>query len=115
LGLRPKLNVKTLPGTPDLVFPSSKLVVFCDGDFWHGRNLAQRTKRLEAGHNAPYWVAKISANVTRDRRHNAALRQAGWRVLRFWESQIAGDTDAVALTIWAIIQDRRPLSRMQTR
>ncbi len=99
LGLRPRLNVATLPGNPDLVFPRAKVAVFCDGDFWHGRSFARRKKRLARGHNAPYWIAKIAANIARDRRHNAALKKAGWRVLRFWDAEIVESPEAAALAV----------------
>ena len=51
--------------------------MFCDGDFWHGRDLETRLARLASGHNAPYWVAKLRANVERDRRVTAQLELAG--------------------------------------
>src|SRR4051812_5651487 len=59
LRLAPARCVASLPGQPDLVFARQRLVVFCDGDFWHGRGLARRLERLSAGHNAGYWVEKI--------------------------------------------------------
>src|SRR5712692_8436205 len=58
-GRRFRIDVSTLPGRPDVVFPKWKLAVFCDGDFWHGRNLRTRLAQLRRGHNSPYWVAKI--------------------------------------------------------
>lgn len=93
-----------LPGRPDIVFPSARVAVFCDGDFWHGRDLAQRLERLRGGHNAPYWVTKIEANVQRDQRRNEALRDAGWRVLRFWETDINRDVEAVADEVAAAVE-----------
>ncbi len=72
------------------------VVVFFDGDFWHSRDLDARIAKLERGHNAPYWVAKIRRNVERDRGHDAALSEAGWTVLRYWESDIRADADGVA-------------------
>lgn len=87
-GLRYKTDVASLPGRPDLVIPAARLAVFCDGDFWHGRNLRRRLKKLEKGHNAPYWVAKISSNVERDRKVARQLRSSGWRVLRIWETDV---------------------------
>jgi len=85
LGLAPVADVASLPGRPDLAFPERRLAVFCDGDFWHGRHLARRLRRLAAGHNGGYWVEKIQANVARDRRNRRRLKAAGWTVLRFWE------------------------------
>src|ERR1700749_2067110 len=67
-GLRYRKNVKTLPGKPDLVFVAAKVVVFCDGDFWHGRNWTNLSQKLAAGTNAPYWTEKIIANRKRDQR-----------------------------------------------
>jgi DNA mismatch endonuclease (patch repair protein) len=99
LGLRYRVDVKSLPGRPDIVFHRRKVVVFCDGDFWHGRQLHQRLKRLANGHNANYWTAKVLRNVERDRRQRAELRRSGWLVLRFWESDILRDPDNIASAI----------------
>ena len=82
-----------------MVFLGARVVVFCDGDFWHGRDLNARLAKLAAGHNASYWVAKIRANVERDRRHDAALTADGWKVLRFWERDIVADPDRCAVEV----------------
>lgn len=95
-GLRYRVDDRGLPGRPDLVFKKARLLVFVDGDFWHGRNLEARVARLEKGHNANYWVAKVTANVARDQRNNLYLRENGWRVLRFWEGEVIADVEAVA-------------------
>jgi DNA mismatch endonuclease (patch repair protein) len=58
------------------------VLVFCDGDFWHGRNFDQRRERLARGNNADYWIAKIEGNIVRDARQNRLLRQSGWRIVR---------------------------------
>lgn len=97
--LAPALDVAELPGRPDLVFARRKVAVFCDGDFWHGRNLARRLERLAAGHNPGYWVEKIRANVARDRRNRRLLRASGWTVLRFWETDILRDPALIASRI----------------
>lgn len=106
LGLRFRLASGHLPGRPDLVFKRARTVVFCDGDFWHGRNLAARLSALQSGHNAPYWVAKISANVARDRRQERELQDAGWTVLRYWETDILRDADKIAVDISRVIRAR---------
>lgn len=105
-GLRYRVDVKGLPGRPDLVFSRAKVVVFCDGDFWHGRNLAERIAKLEDGHNAPYWVAKITRNVERDGEQEASLEAEGWLVLRFWESDILKDVARIADDIVAAVKAR---------
>jgi len=87
--VRFKANVMSLPGRPDLVFPSAKLIVFIDGDFWHGFRYPAWKRRL-----APYWKAKIERNRARDIRNFAALRRSGWRVLRIWEHQVKHDLPA---------------------
>jgi DNA mismatch endonuclease, patch repair protein len=96
LGFRYKVNVTSLPGRPDIVFPSRRVVVFCDGDFWHGRHLRRRLKRLAKGHNPQYWVAKVRRNVERDRKHRVELERAGWLVLRYWETDILRDPRRIA-------------------
>ena len=107
LGLRYALTASDLPGKPDLVFRSARVVVFCDGDFWHGKDLEARIARLSHGHNAPYWVAKIQTNVARDQRQTALLEADTWLVLRFWESDIKRDTDFIAAQVAATVRARR--------
>lgn len=88
LGLRFKLNAKNLPGKPDIVFPEKKLAVFCDGDFWHGRNWRSLSRKLGRGTNKVYWEAKIASNIERDREVNGMFKVLGWRVVRIWETDI---------------------------
>ena len=95
-GLRYRKNVATLPGRPDIVFPRARLVVFVDGDFWHGRDWEARLAKLKRGSNAPYWVAKIGANIERDRRKTEALRAMGYEVVRVWETDVLRDPAAAA-------------------
>lgn len=106
LRLRYHVGPKDLPGRPDIVFRGRQVAVFCDGDFWHGRDLGQRLEKLSGGNNPTYWLAKITRNVERDREHDAALRSLGWVVLRFWETDIKRDPAAVARTIEAIVRSR---------
>jgi DNA mismatch endonuclease, patch repair protein len=95
-GYRYRVDVTTLPGRPDIVFPGAKVACFVDGDYWHGRDLDDRIAKLEGGHNAAYWVKKIITNVERDRRHDAALRAAGWVVIRLWETDVNEDPATAA-------------------
>ncbi|HEX7479160.1 MAG TPA: DNA mismatch endonuclease Vsr [Polyangiales bacterium] len=103
LGIRATASAQALPGRPDFVFARKRVVVFVDGDYWHGRRWSVRKKKLASVHNATYWLAKISGNRRRDRKTNAKLRDAGWIVLRFWETDIAKDPDAIALKISAAL------------
>ncbi len=72
---------RDMPGKPDFVLTCAKVIVFLDGDFWHGKNFQEWEHKL-----SPYWLAKIQRNMARDRKNNAILRAAGWSVIRIWES-----------------------------
>lgn len=86
MGYRYRLHRRDLPGTPDLVFPARKAVVFVHGCFWHhheGCSLARIPKsRIE------FWTKKLQGNRERDIRDEGALRAAGWRVLIVWECEL---------------------------
>ncbi len=99
-GCRFRKNVKHLPGKPDIAFTRAKLVVFCDGDFWHGRDWEARKAKLERGSNPDYWVRKIERNMERDSESTRLLLDAGWTVIRVWESDIiAGSRDIARVII----------------
>jgi DNA mismatch endonuclease (patch repair protein) len=104
-GHRFRANVKTLPGKPDIVFSRQKVAIFCDGDFWHGRHWSRLSRKLANGSNSTYWIEKVRTNRARDRRTNALLRAEGWRVLRFWETDIHRDAEAIVLQIANILKD----------
>ena len=107
LGLRARRNVPDLPGRPDLVFSRARVAVFCDGDFWHGRYWSALKRDLSRRANSTYWLAKISYNIDRDAQRRRALRSLGWRVLRFWESDILKSPQRVASRIFFIVRERR--------
>jgi len=106
LGLRYRKHVASLPGNPDLVFPGSRVAVFCDGDFWHGRNWEQLREKLAQRHNAEYWLAKISRNRERDLEQTTLLSALGWLVLRLWETDIRKDPAAAAARIRDVVASR---------
>lgn len=107
MGLRYRLATSTrLPGRPDVIFSRAKVAVFCDGDFWHGRDLDARLTRLARGNNAAYWSEKIRGNVARDRRVDAELKAAGWHVMRFWETDIRKDAATAAAQVAAVVSER---------
>lgn len=85
-GLRYRLHTDTLPGRPDIVFPSRKKVIFVHGCFWHrhdGCHLATTPKT-----RGEFWLAKFQANVKRDKAKEVALRAAGWQVLVVWQCEL---------------------------
>ncbi len=105
-----RIDAAALPGRPDVVFSAARVAVFCDGDFWHGRNLAERVRKLKAGHNALYWVKKISGNVARDRKQETDLIADGWLVLRFWETDVKRDAESIAMQVRSVVTARRSAS-----
>jgi DNA mismatch endonuclease (patch repair protein) len=96
MGLRFRKNVKSLPGRPDVVFVRQRIAIFCDGDFWHGREWNRRRRKLKRGANSTYWIAKIRANIDRDKMHTKHLCQLGWTVIRLWETDILSDAEGAA-------------------
>lgn len=107
MGLRFRKNVRVLPGKPDIVFPSAKVIVFCDGDFWHGRNWQTLHEKLMYGTNPDYWIAKIQRNMERDLHNNAMLERDDWLVIRVWENDIKKDVCQVASYIKGEVEKRR--------
>lgn len=110
-GLRYRLHVKAVIGKPDFVFHALRLAIFVDGDFWHGRGILEdgveqfrRTMRTE---RREWWIAKLSANITRDQNVNRSLRRCGWRVLRFWESEVLKDPERSARRVATAVKRRR--------
>lgn len=89
-GWRYRRNVRSLPGQPDFVFPKSRLIVFVDGDFWHGWRYPLWREKL-----GEYWQKKIERNRRRDRLNFRRLRRQGWTVVRFWGHEVYRDLDAV--------------------
>lgn len=85
LGYRYRLHVRSLPGSPDLVFPRKRKVIFVHGCFWHRHDGCGRTTFPKT--RADYWNAKFLANVARDAAQAAALRELGWSTLTIWECE----------------------------
>ncbi len=86
LGYRFRLHRKSLPGTPDLVLPRLKKIVFVHGCFWHGHTCARGDRIPKNNHD--YWVTKIERNRERDQLNQALLSAQGWRIYIVWECQI---------------------------
>jgi DNA mismatch endonuclease Vsr len=86
-----KMNAEDVPGKPDFAFHVDRLAVFVDGCFWHGCPKCKRTPSS----NTEYWEPKIRRNRVRDVRVGAQLRRKGWRVIRFWEHEVAKSLDRI--------------------
>ena len=85
-GFRFRINVKRLPGTPDIVLRKYKTVIFVNGCFWHGHE-GCRYFRLPKS-NVDFWKNKIERNKERDLQERIKLRDMGWHVIQFWECQL---------------------------
>lgn len=92
-GYRYRKNVQTLPGKPDIVLTKYKIVIFCDSEFFHGKDWEVLKPRIEAGNNSEYWKKKITRNMERDDENNKQLLFLGWTVIRFWGKDILKKTD----------------------
>lgn len=103
-GLRYRKNDASLPGKPDIVFKGPRVAIFCDGDFWHGRHWPKRKAKLQKGHNADYWIAKIERNMTRDFENTKRLTAMGWKVVRIWEGDLKGHVDEVVEKILTLVK-----------
>ena len=98
-GLRFRKHNSKLPGKPDIIFTKAKLVVFLDGDFWHGYRFPQWEHKL-----SKFWRKKIGETRRRDQRNFAKLRRMGWRVIRIWEHSIEKDLNRVIRKICAALK-----------
>lgn len=90
-GFRYRKNDKKLPGTPDIVLPKYKTVIFVNGCFWHKHDGCQYFVWPKT--NKEFWRNKIESNVLRDKRKIEELKEIGWNVITIWECQLKGDKD----------------------
>lgn len=85
-GFRYSLHSSKLPGKPDIVFPSRKVVIFVNGCFWHGHQHCRYFKVPKS--NSEFWQNKIASNVARDEKNIKALKEMGYRVIVLWTCQL---------------------------
>jgi DNA mismatch endonuclease (patch repair protein) len=85
-GVRYRKNYRALPGAPDIAITKHKIAIFCDGEFWHGKDWETVKPKLQA--NREYWIAKIERNMCRDDANDRQLQLLGWTVMRFWGGDI---------------------------
>ena len=102
LGLRYRVAADGLPGRPDLVFHHPRIIVFCDGDFWHGHDWDNKKAAIKS--NRGYWLPKIERNIQRDREVDELLAQANWKVLRIWEHEVKKDFGAAFYRVLRFIE-----------
>lgn len=93
-GFRYRLHVRSLPGSPDLVLPKYKAVIFVHGCFWHRHENCRYATTPKA--NGEFWSRKFEGNVARDARHIEQLRKLGWRVAIVWECALKHSAEPAA-------------------
>ena len=105
-GFRYRKNYVKLPGKPDIVLTKYKIAIFCDSEFFHGKDWEVLKPRLAKGDNSEYWTKKIARNRERDDEINKQLLFQGWTVIRFWGKDIERNVNecvkVVEETIWDI-------------
>ncbi len=104
-GLRYRKNDKTVFGTPDFVFKGLKIAVFCDSEFWHGKDWEVRKNDFKS--NQDFWLPKIERNIERDKEVNEYLLKNGWSVIRFWGEEIEKDAHRCMLRVEKEVAKKR--------
>ena len=92
-GYRYRKNYKKIPGSPDICLTKYKIAIFCDSEFFHGKDWEVLKAKVAKGNNGEYWVKKIQENIVRDGEKDKALNAMGWTVIHFWGKDILKKTD----------------------
>lgn len=106
-GYRYRKNYSKLPGKPDIVLTKYHIAIFCDSEFFHGKDWEALKQQLKSSNNSDFWIKKISHNIDRDNEVNKELHALGWTVLRFWGKEIKANADECIKTIEEAIFDQR--------
>lgn len=91
-GIRYRKNYNKIPGKPDIAITRYRIAIFCDSEFFHGKDWENLNIRLDNSNNSEFWKSKIKNNRERDIRINEELKLLGWTVLRFWGKDIIKKT-----------------------
>ena len=105
-GIRYRKNVSTIPGKPDIIITKYRIAIFCDSEFFHGKDWEVLKPRLEKGNNSEYWIKKLQRNRERDDLINKQLIFNGWTVIRFWGKDILKNVDQCVKVIQETILDQ---------
>lgn len=89
-GIRYRKNFGQLKGKPDIVITNPKIVIFIDGEFWHGFKWAEKKEKIKT--NREFWIPKIERNIERDKETNSTLETLGYKIFRFWSHQVEKET-----------------------
>lgn len=111
-GYRYRKNYAKLPGHPDIALTKYRIVIFCDGEFFHGKDWELLKSKLVNSDNSEFWINKISRNIKRDSDINQILMNEGWTVLRFWGNDIKRNTGDCIKKIEDTINNKSTASQM---
>lgn len=103
-GLRYRKNNKCVFGKPDFTFKKQKIAIFCDSEYFHGKDWETQKNRIKT--NTEFWHKKIEGNIARDKLVNDTLLENGWQVIRFWGEEIKKNLDICVLKIEQTIRDK---------
>ena len=106
-GYRYRKNCKSLPGSPDIALTKYKIAIFCDSEFFHGKDWEALKLRLEKGNNPEYWIKKIERNRNRDWENDKKLLLLGYTVIHFWGKDIKQRTEECLQVIEEAIWDSK--------
>lgn len=106
-GYRYRKNYKLLPGKPDIAITKYKIAIFCDSEFFHGKDWEVMKPRIERGNNSAYWLKKIERNMERDDEVNKQLLFMGWTVVRFWGKDIVKNSEDCLKVIEDLIFEQK--------
>ena len=104
-GIRYLKNYADVTGKPDIAITKYKIAVFCDSEFFHGKDWEQQKQRIAKGEHGDFWVQKISRNIERDNDVDRKLSAEGWKVIRFWGKDIEKNTEECVKVIEEAIFD----------
>ena len=104
-GIRYRKYFDKLPGKPDIAITKYRIAIFCDGEFFHGKDWDKLQLKLKNSNNSEYWIKKIKRNIERDQEIEREIRAEDWTVIRFWGKDIKNNTKACIAVIKEAIYD----------
>lgn len=104
-GYRCRRNDKSVIGKPDIVFKGLKIAIFCDSEYFHGKDWKTEKYRIKT--NTEFWHKKIEQNMMRDQQVNSELLKNNWKVLRFWGKDIEKNLDLCVGEVIKAIEERK--------
>ena len=108
-GIHYRKNYDKIPGKPGIELTKYRIAIFCDSQFFHGKDWEVLKSSLNKSNNSDYWIHKISRNMERDDDVNKQLLFMGWTVIRFWGKDISKKTDECVRVIEEAIFDEKVL------